>query len=55
MVKWEDYKNYPIKECPECGCTTFYIRVYIHGEAYNYFNTDGSKIDRKVLLLCKLL
>lgn len=37
--------NYPITECPHCGCGTFYTKDYICGPSCFYANLDGSDAD----------
>ena len=41
--------NYPITECPHCGCGTFYTKDYIYGASWFYCNLDGTVSDNDAL------
>ena len=41
--------NYPITECPHCGCGTCYTKDYIYGASWFYCNLDGTVSDNDAL------
>ena len=43
IFQWEDYQPSPVAQCPECGGTTFHIRVDGYGN--NWKNLIGTECE----------
>lgn len=41
--------EYPIKECPKCGGTIFYVKQHISGNGIYYDSLEGEEVDNSSL------